>query len=171
MRKWFKRLLTLFGLSLDIKEIIKIVGFGGSGAVFSGIIAYIKEASLPQIALVGIGIFIILTILSAFIWNYKKSKTLYLEEALKSIDRLAELFMSLMATKNKNKKAEIRSQINNEIRNCPNEWMRKQIRLFLDAVVEGAELGIPATTPSSQAILTEWSDRMSGYAYKHFRSR
>ena len=134
-------------------------------------ISFIREASLPQIGLIGLTTFIIVTIPFAYILNYKKIKTLYLEEALTSIDKLTELFMSLMTTTNKNKKVEIRSQINNEIRKCPNEWMCKQIRLFLDAVLEGISVGISITSDVSQNLLTEWSDRMSGYAYKHFRSR
>ena len=170
MGKRIRLFLNILGLSLDIKELLIIASIGGGGVVVSGIIGFIREASLLQITLVGIGVFSILTIPSAYIWSYKKPKILYLEEALTSIDRLTELFMSLMTITNKNKKVEIRSQINIEIRNCPNEWMCKQIRLFLDAVVEGISVGIPITSETSQNLLTEWSDRMSRYAYKHFRS-
>lgn len=138
------------------------MGIGGGGAVVSGIIAVIREAPLWQIVLIGIGIFFIVITTLISIWNYRKKKTLYLEDALASIDRLTEHFISLMSTTNEEKKVEIRK--------CPNEWMRKQIRLFLNAVVEGLRFGIPVTSESSQYLLTEWSERMSAYAYKHFRS-
>jgi len=163
--------LNILGLSLDIKELLVIASIGGVGVVVSGLIAFIRETPIIYLILIVIGVFILLTSISAYIWNYKKAKTLYLEDALEIIDKLTKLFISLMSTTNEKDRADIRTHINSEIRRCSNAWMRKQIRLFLDAVVEGIRVGIPITSESSQDLLTEWSDRMSGYAYKHFRSR
>ncbi len=93
------------------------------------------------------------------IWMYVQSRKtkirldiFTLEDALVMIDELDGYFSELMSV-------------------VTDEEMRKQILLFLNDVVEGINLGIAATTRSSQQVLTEWAARMSTYAYEHFRRK